>query len=105
MEMNQSVALSEQQRFEIVLVTDPVASATALAQYDMANRNWAWLRTRLSELGSGNLGRYLCVAGQEPFIADTPEEARKLAKSAHPEDLGIITYRFRTTDRPMIYAN
>jgi hypothetical protein len=47
----------------------------------------------------------LAVAGQEPFIADTPEEAWAWADTTHPEDDGAIVQYICTEMGPRIYAD
>lgn len=84
------------------VVTDPVEIERANAQWKQAEANRAWLWPRLVELAAGNRGRYICVAGREAFIADTPVEARKLAREAHPEDKGVISHYFRPSTLPVI---
>ncbi len=83
-------------------VTDPAEIERARAQWAQSDANWDWLRSRLVELAVGNRGRYLCVAGRQAFIADTPVEARRLAREAHPYDKGIISHYFRPSTLPVI---
>lgn len=86
-------------------VTDPVEIERARQRREQSDRNWEWFRVRIADLARGNRGRYVCVAGQETFLADDPAEARRLAREAHPGDEGVILYRFRTSNRPLIYAH
>jgi hypothetical protein len=86
----------------VEIETDPVEIERSRAQQAQADANWDWLRSRLVELAVGNRGRYLCVAGQQAFIADTPVEARRLAREAHPDDKGIVSHYFRTSTLPLI---
>jgi hypothetical protein len=57
---------------------------------EQADRNYQWLRAHWPEILPRARGKGLAVAGQELFIADTPEEALALARAAHPEDEGLI---------------
>jgi hypothetical protein len=50
-------------------------------------------------------GKFLAVAGQEAFLADTPEEAWALARAAHPDDDGAFSRYVRPPGGPRIYAN
>jgi hypothetical protein len=68
--------------------TDPEELARALAQRQRADRNVAWLQAHVQEMYSQYRGRFICVAGEELFVADTPEEAFALATAAHPDDDG-----------------
>ena len=47
----------------------------------------------------------MCVAGEELFVADTPEEAIALAKAAHPEDDGSFVHYIPCEKLARIYAN
>jgi hypothetical protein len=87
------------------VVTDPQEIERARKRREQSDRNWEWLRARLAELAAANRGQYVCVAGQEAFLAGDPAEARRLARAAHPRDEGAILYRFRTSNLPLIYAH
>jgi hypothetical protein len=45
------------------------------------------------------------VAGEEAFLADSPEEARAMAKAAHPDDDGAFGRYVFPNEYPRIYAN
>jgi hypothetical protein len=60
------------------------------AQRERADRNFAWWQSQPSELWFQHRGKCYCVAGEQLFVADTPEEAQALAQAAHPNDDGII---------------
>jgi hypothetical protein len=86
-------------------VTDPAHIARRRAQDERAQRNSAWLQARWHELAPLARGRHLAVAGQEAFIADTPEEAYALARAAHPDDDGLLLKYVRVERGPRIYAH
>ena len=69
-------------------VTDPEALAKARAQRQRFDRNSAWLQAHVAEIYTRYRGKCICIAGEEGFVADTPEEALTLATTAHPEDDG-----------------
>lgn len=94
-----------QPRFVIEEVDDPVEVARSRAQAARARRNSDWLQSHWPELLPGVRGKFLAVAGQEAFIADTPEEAWALARAAHPEDDGALVQYVRPERGPRIYAN
>jgi len=71
-------------------VTDPAVIARARAQYERAKRNSDWLQAHWPDLLPQARGNHLVVAGQEAFIADTPEEAWAMARAAHPGDDGAL---------------
>ena len=58
--------------------------------YVRFDRNAAWLRAHAAEVYPKYRGKCICIAGEELFVADTPEEAFALAKAAHPDDDGRL---------------
>jgi len=85
-------------------VNDPVVIARARAQHDRAKRNSKWLQAHWPDLLPQARGKYLAVAGQEAFIADTPEEAWAMARAAHPDDDGTLSRYVFPNTWPRIYA-
>lgn len=82
--------MAEQQIPAVVMeeVTDPEELAKARAQRERFDRNSAWLQAHAAEVYTHYRGQCICIAGEELFVADTPEEALALAVAAHPEDDG-----------------
>ena len=72
-------------------VTDPAELAAARRRREHFDRNWAWFTAHAEEIYRTCRGKILCVAGQELFVADTPEELMALARAAHPDDEGMFT--------------
>ena len=68
-------------------------------------RNMTWFQAHLDEIRARHLGKCLCIAGEELFVADTPQEAIALARAAHPADDGRITQYLSPVKGPRIYAN
>jgi hypothetical protein len=99
--MNKSV------RTPIVLkyITDPQELEKTRAQKERFERNWKWFQAHAAEIYPRHRGKCYCVAGQELFVAETPQEVLALARAAHPDDDGRFTgYIFREK-RTRIYAN
>ena len=71
-------------------VTDPVELAKSRAQDERADRNSAWLQAHVPEIYAQHRGKFICVAGEELFVADDPKEVVVLARAAHPEDDGFL---------------
>lgn len=69
-------------------VTDPEELAKAHAQRERFNRNAAWLQAHVAEIYSRYRGKCICIAGQEVFVADTPEEVLELTTKAYPDGDG-----------------
>jgi hypothetical protein len=76
------------QRIIMEEVTDPAELSEAQAQDERFDRNVSWLRNHASEVYSRHRGKFICIAGEELFVADTAEEVLSLAKQAHPQDNG-----------------
>jgi hypothetical protein len=91
-------------RFIIEEVTDPDAIARARAQDERARRNSEWLQAHWPDLLPQARGRHLAVAGQEAFIADSPEEVWAPAMAAHPDDDGALLQYVRPERGPRIYS-
>jgi hypothetical protein len=86
-------------------ITDPVEIARARALDEQFRRNSDWLETHWADVLPQARGKFLVVAGQEAFIAETSEEAWLLAEAAHPEDNGSFVYHVRAERGPRIYGN
>ena len=91
-------------KFVIEEVTDPNEIARVSLQREHARRNSDWLQNHWPELLPAVRGKFIAVAGQEAFIADTPEEAWAMAKAAHPNDDGVVDQYVRPEPGPRIYA-
>jgi hypothetical protein len=92
-------------RIIIEEVTDPAEEARYKAFRERAKLNRDWLQAHWPELLPQARGRFIAVAGQQAFIADSPEEAWALAKAAHPEDDAAIGQYVRPGIGPRIYAD
>ncbi len=80
-------------QFPLVMeeVTDAEELVKARAQDERFARNWAWFDAHAGEIYAQYRSKCLCIAGQELFVADTPEEVLALATAAHPDDDGRFT--------------
>jgi hypothetical protein len=86
-------------------VTDPQEIAAFQARWAQAQRNSDWLQAHAHEIYTQHRGKFIVVAGEELFVADTPEEARTLARAAHPEDQGSLGRYIYPKKVARIYAN
>lgn len=86
-------------------VTDPVEIARHKAWYAKARRNSEWLEGHWPDLLPQAHGKFVAVAGQEAFIAESGEEAEALARAAHPDDEGLLSQYVFPPGGPRIYAN
>lgn len=95
------------QQFPIVMeeVTDPEELIKARGQRQRFDRNSAWLQAHAAEVYTRYRGKCVCVAGEELFVADTPEEAWALATAAHPEDDGSFIRYIPREKVARIYAH
>lgn len=86
-------------------VTDPQLIAEAHARRKRADRNSAWLQAHASEIYTRHRGKCIVVAGEELFVADTPEDVIAMADAAHPEDDGSLIRYIPKEKMARIYAN
>jgi hypothetical protein len=75
-------------------VTDAHGIAETRARRERFDRNSAWLQTHAKEVYTRHRGKCICIASEELFVADTPEEVLARARAAHPEDDGSILIRY-----------
>jgi hypothetical protein len=92
--------------FQITIeeVHDPVEVERYRAHRERAQKNWDWLKAHQHELLPEGFGKFLAVAEQEPFLADTPEEAWAWIQRAHPEDTGAFVEYLMPPKGPRIYS-
>jgi hypothetical protein len=86
-------------------VNDPVELAKARVQDERFERNSAWLQAHIAEVYSRYRGKCICVAGEELFVADTPQEVIDLANAAHPEDNGKLLRYIPREKVARVYAH
>jgi hypothetical protein len=79
---------------EIEEVTDPEELAQARARHERFARYSAWLQRHATEIYTQYRGKCICMAGEELFIADRPEEVLGQARTAHPEEQGSVLIRY-----------
>lgn len=85
-------------------VQDPAINARAQKLHDQFWKNVNWLESHWNDLLPDAIDRFVVVAGQEAFVADTPEEAWARARQAHPDDCAPYGKFVREKGR-LIYAN
>ena len=86
-------------------VTDPVELQKARVQDERFARNWAWFEAHTAEIYAAHRGKCVCIAGEELFVADTPEEVLTVAIAAHPDDDGRFTRLIPHERMARIYAD
>jgi hypothetical protein len=74
-------------------------------RHERARRNSRWLQTHWDQLLPQALGKFVAVAGEEAFIADTAAEAWAWAAAKHPEDDAASVQYVNPRPGPRIYAN
>jgi hypothetical protein len=93
-------------RIVVEEVTDAEENAAARARRERFERNSAWLQSHAAEVYAGHRGKCICVAGEELFVAASPEEVLAQARATHPEDNGSILIRYIPREKmARIYAN
>jgi hypothetical protein len=91
--------------FVIEEVSDPDETRRSRAQDERHRRNSAWLQAHWEDVLPQARGKFVAVAGQEAFIAETPIAAWAWAEAIHPEDNGAIVRYVRTQRGPRLYAH
>jgi hypothetical protein len=96
----------EDQKSSIVIkeVTDPEELVKARQQRERFDRNATWLQGHISEIYSQYRGKFICVAGEKLFVADSVKEAIHLANKAYPHDNGWFTRYIPKEKVVRIYA-
>ena len=79
---------SESYPIVMEVLTDPSALSRARQQQEQFRRNSAWLQAHASDVYLKHRGKCVCVAGEELFVADTPNEALAQGIAAHLDDEG-----------------
>jgi hypothetical protein len=92
-------------QFTIEEVTDPEEIACHRAWHEKFRRNADWLEMHWAEILPQAHGKFIAVAGQEAFIADTPEDAVAQARATHPDDEGLLSQYVFPPGGPRIYGN
>jgi hypothetical protein len=92
-------------RITIEEETDPVQIARVRETLDHFTRNSDWLAAHWANVLPQARGKFIAVAGQEAFIAETPQGAWEWAAKAHPEDKGPLVQYVRTGQGPRFYGN
>jgi hypothetical protein len=87
------------------IVTDPGEVARARARRELFDRNLDWFQAHALEIGDSCRGKFICIAGQQLFAAETAEEVLSLATAAHPEDEGRFIHYIPRERLVRIYAN
>ena len=74
--------------------------------FEQGRRNLFWFSENAERLGvyQHHRGRYVAAAGGELFVADAPEEARRLAGEKFPDEMPHVRYIPREK-RYRIYAS
>jgi hypothetical protein len=80
----------DEPKFTIEVVDDPVLNARFNDQMAQFRANADWLCAHWSNVLPQAYDKYVAVAGQHAFISEDPLEAERLARSAYPEDKGIL---------------
>lgn len=96
-------AVGTDNEIEVGIETDPAVCAEIAARHERCLRNWRWLESN-AERVYANRGKYICIAGQELFVGDTPEDVVNAADAAHPDDDGAFTLYVPIEKVPRIYA-
>ncbi len=85
-------------------VTDPLTIARHRRQDERHRRNLQWLQAHWSDLQESR-GRYVAVADQQTFVADTAEVAWQWTRDQHPDDDGAVVMFVPREKEWRVYAD
>ena len=86
-------------------VTDEKELAEARVRREFFDRNAAWLHNHASEVYPNYRGKFICIAGEQLFIGDSPQEAIRKARESYPDDNGWFVHYIPKQKLARIYAN
>jgi hypothetical protein len=97
----------EEQRPSIIIeeLSDPQALADARQRRAQFDRNYRWLQVHAAEVYAQHRGKSICIAGEELFVAERPEDAMAQARATHPDDAGWFVHYIPKDKVPRIYAH
>lgn len=82
----------------------PAETLMVCARQERSRANSQWLQAHWDQLLPQALGKFVAVAGQEAFIADSPEQAWAWAAEKHPEDDTATVQYVDPRQGPKLYA-
>jgi hypothetical protein len=83
----------------------PADPSKILARRERGRRNDRWIQAHWGDFLPHGFGKYVAVAGEEGFLADSAPEALALARQAHPEDDSVTVHYLNPHQGPKIYAH
>ncbi len=86
-------------------VTDPEEIARHRIGMEHFRRNLDWWDANRQAFLPHGWGRYVAIAGQQAFLADTPAAAWAWVRAQHPEDQGPWVHYLKPAKGPRIYAH
>jgi hypothetical protein len=92
-------------QFTIEEVTDPAVVERHREQAEHFARNSRWLEEHWPDLLPQACGRFVAVAGQEGFVAESAAEGWSWAERVHPEDTGPLVQYVFPNRGPRSYAH
>jgi hypothetical protein len=93
--------------FTVEFGSPPTGAQAAVLgrRQERARRNSRWLQNHWDDLLPQALGKFLAVAGEEAFVADTPEQAWAWAAQHHPDDDTATVQYLNPAQGPRVYAH
>lgn len=86
-------------------IADAGELAKARLQRERFDRNVAWLQAHVPQIYTQYRGKCICIACEELFVADTPEEAIASATAAYPDDDGKFLRYIPQEKLDRVYAH
>jgi hypothetical protein len=95
--------LTELSKITMEEVTDPKEIAQSQAQHERHRRNVDWLESHWDDVLPQARGRFVAVANQQAFMAETSGEAWAWIDAHHPGDNGGFVHYVPTHTGPRNY--
>src|SRR4051812_43852116 len=85
-------------------LTDPADIARVRAFHEQVARNLRWLGEHWADLLPGACGKYVAVANEQAYVAESRLEAEGLARKDHPDEVGMVVQFVRPDVGPRVYG-
>lgn len=95
------VTLPETYTYEVI--DDPATNAQAAAVHARALRNSQYLSAHWADVLPQAVGKYVAVANEQLFVADTVHAARACARQTDPDGAGLVQFVSPKTG-PRVYG-
>lgn len=97
--------MTQQNSIVIEEISDPQELAEARERREHFDRNSAYFQLYSQDIYQKYRGKCVLIAGEELYVADTPEQAWEIAERVHPEDGGKFVHYIPKQKVIRLYGN